>query len=53
MLLISCSASLITDVTSKTLEAGKAESDEEDPFADTDSEDEEELKNNEMQIDDC
>ena len=47
-------ASLISDATSKMLDpAGEAESDDEDPFADIDSEDDEELENNEILADDC
>ena len=45
-------ADRIKDATSKMLEVGEEESDE-DPFADIDSEDEEELENNELLIDDC
>ena len=33
--------------------AGEAESDDEDPFADIDSEDDKELENNEILVDDC
>ena len=37
----------------RTDPAGEAESDDEDPFADIDSEDDEELENNEILVDDC
>ena len=33
--------------------AGEAESDDEDPFGDIDSEDDEELESNEILVDDC
>ena len=47
-------ASLISDATSKMLDlAGEVESDDEDLFADIDSEDDEELENNEILVDDC
>ena len=46
-------ASLISDATSKMLDlAGEAESDDKDPFADIDSEDDEELESNEILVDD-
>ena len=35
------------------MQAREAESDDEDPFADIDSEDDEELENNEILVDDC
>ena len=40
-------ANVITDATSKK------QRDDDDPFADIDSKDEEELKNNEILVDDC